>query len=88
MRTIVDLTAEQMESLRTVCEEDGISRAEAVRRAIDTQTAAREKDRKTALLAEGFGSWGPSDVDSRVLIDELRAEWDDRKRRLGPQRSL
>jgi metal-responsive CopG/Arc/MetJ family transcriptional regulator len=34
MRTIVDLPGEQVEALASLCEREGISRAEAVRRAM------------------------------------------------------
>jgi metal-responsive CopG/Arc/MetJ family transcriptional regulator len=74
MRTIVDLPDEQLVALARLCEEQKISRAEAVRRAVGQlikETAARRKD-------VGFGIWRHKRLDSRKYVEKLRAEWHDR----------
>jgi len=83
MRTIIDLRADQVAELEQLCQHENISRAEAIRRAVDTMIQAREIAQRKSWREEGFGSWGPPDFDAREFIDELRSEWDDRERRLG-----
>jgi hypothetical protein len=71
MRTIVDLTGEQLGALARLCAEQKISRAEAVRRAVDRLTgesAAAAKD-------IGFGLWKHKRLNSRKHVDWLRTEW-------------
>jgi metal-responsive CopG/Arc/MetJ family transcriptional regulator len=74
MRTIIDLPDEQLGALARLCEEQKISRAEAVRRAVDgliKETAAKRKD-------VGFGIWRNKHFDGRTFVDKLRSEWRDR----------
>jgi hypothetical protein len=71
MRTIVDLTEEQLGALARLCEEQNISRAEAVRRAVDRLTA----DRAAAPKEIGFGLWKHKRLASRKHVERLRAEW-------------
>jgi len=71
MRTIVDLTEEQLVALARLCEEQKISRAEAVRRAVDRLT----NDRAAVPKETGFGLWKHKHLDSRKHVDRLRAEW-------------
>jgi metal-responsive CopG/Arc/MetJ family transcriptional regulator len=74
MRTIVDLPDEQLGALARICEEQKISRAEAVRRAVGQlikETATKRKD-------VGFGIWRHKRLDSRKYVEKLRAEWHDR----------
>jgi hypothetical protein len=71
MRTIVDLTEEQLGALARLCAEQKISRAEAVRRGVDRlidESAAAPKD-------IGFGLWKHKSLDGRKHVDRLRAEW-------------
>jgi Arc/MetJ-type ribon-helix-helix transcriptional regulator len=82
MRTIVDLTDEQLEELRRYCECEGISRAEAVRRGVDLlltrdrdERADRLPKRKQAL-DRAFGMWKDRGIDSVEYQRALRAEWD------------
>ncbi len=51
-RTIVDIPASQLVEIDSVCKRLGISRAEAVRRALETYL-----ERTTDLGADGFGLW-------------------------------
>jgi len=71
MRTIVDLTEEQLEALGRICEAQKISRAEAVRRAVDRlilENTAANKD-------IGFGLWRHKRLDGRKHVERLRTEW-------------
>jgi len=74
MRTIVDLPEEQIGALTRLCEEQRISRAEAVRRAVALmlkEAASEQKD-------FGFGLWKHKRISSRKLVDNLRGEWGSR----------
>jgi hypothetical protein len=71
MRTIVDLTAEQVAALARLCQEQGISRAEAVRRAVDRLTGEQVVVKKDV----GFGLWKHKRIDARRHVDRLRGEW-------------
>ena len=78
MRTIVDLTDEQIAKLREVCEREGISRAEAVRQAVElsiTQRQRKEDEFRRALNA-AFGSWKGYGIDGVEYQRKIRAEWD------------
>jgi Arc/MetJ-type ribon-helix-helix transcriptional regulator len=78
MRTIVDLSDEQIEDLRRYCEGEGVSRAEAVRRGVDL--LLKEKtDRKARLLAAlkaAAGSWDGDPKDGLEYQLRIRSEWD------------
>lgn len=72
MRTIIDITDEQQKALGAFCARENISRAEAVRRAVDAylrQEAAGEMD-------EAFGLWKGRGVDALGYERKLRDEWD------------
>lgn len=78
MRTIIELTDEQIEGLRRLCEREGISRAEAVRRGVELllrEKDARIEERRAALDA-AFGMWKDRDIDGVEYQRKLRAEWD------------
>ena len=78
MRTIVELTDEQVEALRVYCAREGISRAEAVRRGVDLllcQRDAKEREFQEAL-AGVFGMWKDRGIDGVEYQRKLRAEWD------------
>ena len=71
MRTIIDLPQEQLGALARLCEVEKISRAEAIRRAVDRLL-------KDSLVEEkniGFGLWRNKDITARVYVDNLRDEW-------------
>ena len=72
MRTIIDLPENQVNAIAELCKAQGISRAEAGRRAVaellnHQQTAGRDK---------AFGAWKGKKVNSRDFVDALRQEWD------------
>jgi hypothetical protein len=71
MRTIVDLPAEQLEMLGRICQEDKISRAEAIRRAVDAYAKQRGSPTHAA-----FGLWSKRKEDGLEYEDRMRAEWE------------
>jgi metal-responsive CopG/Arc/MetJ family transcriptional regulator len=78
MRTIIDLPEEQVEALRQYCERMHVSRAEAVRRAIDGLVNSEEerRARRAQAIKASFGIWKDRGVDTDTYLAELRAEWD------------
>ncbi|MEO6043250.1 MAG: CopG family transcriptional regulator [Tepidiformaceae bacterium] len=76
MRTIVDLPEEQLLWLASVCAREGISRAEAIRRAVEASMHQNdEADFKRALDA-AFGSWKGHGIDALEFERQIRAEWE------------
>jgi metal-responsive CopG/Arc/MetJ family transcriptional regulator len=71
MRTIVDLPEAQLGALARLCVEQKISRAEAVRRAVDRLIKESTPDQK----AVGFGIWKHKPMGSRKFVEKLRSEW-------------
>ena len=71
MRTIIDLPDEQLDALARLCEEQNISRAEAVRRAV-SQMIKETSGKQTDV---GFGIWRHRKTDSRKYVEKLRSEW-------------
>ena len=74
MRTIVDIPREQLDALAVVCRCLNISRAEAVRKALDEYLAKLRE----AEPNEVFGLWKNHGVDARAHEDSLRDEWEQR----------
>jgi hypothetical protein len=74
MRTIIDLPDAQVEALDALCRREGISRAEAVRRAV---AAHLRLDRQRQPDA-AFGLWKRGAVDGLKYQERLRREWDRR----------
>jgi metal-responsive CopG/Arc/MetJ family transcriptional regulator len=72
MRTIIDLPEQQLAALGAFCERERISRAEAIRRAVEAWLASR----LPAERASAFGAWERGE-DSRKIVDDLRAEWEE-----------
>ena len=72
MRTIIELPNDQIEALDALCQRDGISRAEAIRRAV----AAHVERERTPDLARVFGLWRTRRVDGVKYQQRLRREWD------------
>lgn len=71
MRTIIDLPAEQLAALSVVCEREGISRAEAIRRAVREFTRAQS----AATEEAAFGLWRRRRIAGLAYERTLRAEW-------------
>ena len=72
MRTIVDLPSEQLRGLEQWCLRDGISRAEAIRRALARMLAELPSSNR----ADAFGAWQGKKLDSAKFIRTLRQEWE------------
>lgn len=70
MRTIIDLPDHQVAALGELCERENISRAEAIRRALDAMLS----EKQTATREATFGAWTPRG-DSRIAVAALREEW-------------
>jgi Arc/MetJ-type ribon-helix-helix transcriptional regulator len=78
MRTIIDLPDEQIRGLAELCEREHISRAEAVRRAVEALLANEAREHWSSSLDEFFGIWKDCAVDGVEYQRALRAEWDHR----------
>jgi len=76
MRTIIELPEEQIVALDTLCRRDGISRAEAIRRAVARHLQAE----RAAEPDRAFGLWRARPVDGLRYERRLRREWDARRR--------
>ena len=72
MRTIIDLPADQLEALDSLCRREGISRAEGVRRAV----AEHVRQQQTADANQAFGLWRARGVDGLAYERRVRREWD------------
>ena len=70
MRTIIDIPDGQLVALGELCVRENISRAEAVRRAIEVMLA----EKGALSRADAFGSWAARG-DSRAVVAALREEW-------------
>ena len=71
MRTIIELAAPQVEALDALCRREGISRAEAIRRAVDAHVR-RERERGPD---PAFGLWAGRREDGVTYERRLRREW-------------
>ena len=72
MRTIVDLPPEQIAALSDLCGSLGISRAEAVRRALAQMLEQQTDDKRD----KAFGAWKHKQLNPSDFVRELREEWD------------
>ena len=91
MRTIIDITPEQLKPLDLLCKEEGVSSAEMVRRAISTMLKENpsRKDKMDSLKAV-FGMWKDRDDfgDGLEYQLKIRSEWDDRDREIDRRLGL
>jgi len=69
-RTIVDIPQAQMRDVDRLCHALGISRAEAVRRAL-----ADFVEQNHAATTDGFGLWKDMPSDPGQLVAQLRQRW-------------
>ncbi len=72
MKALLDMETEQVEALAKICSRDGISRAEAIRRAIDFYASHTLHN---GNLAEHFGYFKNDPIDALGYTDALRNEW-------------
>jgi metal-responsive CopG/Arc/MetJ family transcriptional regulator len=70
MRALMDIPDNKIDALTKVCERAGISRAEAVRRAIDAFIQAN-----TPKTDEAFGLWKTRPIDGVEYENGMREEW-------------
>jgi hypothetical protein len=73
MRTIVTMSDADVENLDRHCEREGISRAEAIRRAV-----GRYLREVGSTTEDAFGVWQDRADDGLAYEDRLRDEWGDR----------
>ena len=72
MRTIIDLPEDQLDALDGICRRESISRAEAIRRAVDLLV----RDRAAGASHAEFGLWrGSNAPDGLTYQERLRREW-------------
>lgn len=72
VRTIIDLPDDQLDALDGICRREAISRAEAVRRAVDLLV----RDRAAGASHAAFGLWrGAKAFDALKYQERLRREW-------------
>jgi len=72
MRTIVDLTKDQLQALAESCVREKISRSEAVRQAVDAYL-----QKKRVECDDGaFGLWAGRGIDGLRYENTLRSEWE------------
>ena len=71
MRTIIELPEEQLTGLDGWCRREGISRAEAIRRAVAAMLAERAKGE----AAGAFGLWRDRAADALAEQEKIRNEW-------------
>jgi metal-responsive CopG/Arc/MetJ family transcriptional regulator len=69
MRTLVDLPEEQIKSLDKLADGEGISRAEAIRRAVARYLGEKQKPKSSA-----FGLLKGREVDGLALQKNLRED--------------
>ena len=74
MRTIIELPADQVETLDAMCKRDGLSRAEAIRRAV----AEHVRRYGSSGAERAFGLWRARKADGLKYQERLRREWDHR----------
>jgi len=71
MRTIIELPQAQLDALDVMCRREGISRAEAIRRAI----ARHVQEERRSADDPAFGLWRANPVDGLAYQQRLRDEW-------------
>ncbi|HYN06677.1 MAG TPA: ribbon-helix-helix protein, CopG family [Vicinamibacterales bacterium] len=71
MRTIIELPQAQVDALDLMCRREGISRAEAIRRAI----ARHVREERRSADDPAFGLWRAHPVDGLAYQQRLRDEW-------------
>ena len=71
MRTSIDLREDQAVRLDELCRRDGLSRTEAVRRAVDAYLNARHASERDDV----FGIWRGRNLESLGYERYLRNEW-------------
>lgn len=76
MRTIIDLPEDQLAALDAWRRARGMSRAEAVRRAV--RQLIGDAQERSGVDDAAFGLWRGRASDGLAEQERLRSEWDDR----------
>jgi hypothetical protein len=71
MRTIIELPPHQLDALDALCRRDGLSRAEAIRRAVEAHLGRESR----AARASAYGLWRGRKIDGLAWERRLRSEW-------------
>jgi metal-responsive CopG/Arc/MetJ family transcriptional regulator len=71
MRTIIELPEDQLGALSELCKREGLSRAEAIRRAV----AAMLEQHRADSAGQAFGLWKRKPVDGVAYQRRMRGEW-------------
>jgi hypothetical protein len=72
MKALLEIEPPQVDILKELCAREGVSRAEAIRRAIDYYGAHMLP---AAPLDAHFGHWKNRKIDALSYVDKLRDEW-------------
>ncbi len=72
MKALLEIEPAQVDILKELCARDGISRAEAIRRAIDYYAAHMLP---AAPMTAHFGYWKGRKIETLAYVDKLRDEW-------------
>ena len=83
MRTIVDLPEEQIQVLDAIVKDEGVSRAELVRRAVDLYLSEEKKKRSDAAVDKYYGFLKDvpdafDGLEADEYVQNIRSEWDHR----------
>ena len=78
MRTLVDIPEKELRQLNLLATQEKISRAEAIRRAIDSYL---RKAIDTGDAPDVFGLWAKKRLSSLEYEDRVRKEWRSREGR-------
>ena len=78
MRTIIDLTDEQVAGLERVSRREKMSRAALIRKAVNALLAESvdSEDSRKAAVAASAGLWKSRGIDTDTYLAEIRSEWD------------
>ncbi len=74
MRTLIDIPDDQIAELAKLAEQEKVSRAALVRKAIAELLASKRSNNDDAMDA-AFGLWADRDEDGLAYQERLRSEW-------------
>jgi metal-responsive CopG/Arc/MetJ family transcriptional regulator len=72
MKTVVELPKNLVESLSEICQKEGISKTEAIRRALSRYLRDTKSNGKDAA----FGLWRRKKINGLAYEDRIRREWE------------
>ena len=76
MRTIIDLPEEQIRGLAEYCAAQHVSRAEAIRQAVNRLLIDCAESETQKTFDAAFGSWKKYGISTDEYLGELRSEWE------------